>query len=469
MSLAKVSHSPQEEVASISVPARVDYIFRFSRQVALVLGQDADAYLDVSHNCLNALSGDRNTAYIQLSEKLNDIQIRCRIVEQLFAQELFDPEKPLVETLQQLSKKAEQSISIVVEHGQFLSPQMLFELTQVNELGKRQKGLSVNILITASFDAKSKIAANLATFEPRIAVLSAHDGQIVPISAKDKKQVPIVASFNFWRPLVWFVAGALLLVGITVGVLQTTGSLDSFIQAKTVSVDKSTVEALPELNAFAADPVTDEVATVGKPVAQVNTPSKLESEKLALPSKVARLAASEDIFLAITQASKYEDKALAVPSEILASLSPSPELTGGTTRNAQAEAVNATVETKQVVKSEPVTKASVAVPNALFNEQVTSSHVINNDYYQDKKGFVIQYSAFTSVDAMKAYIKANREVLNFNGFERLRNDRNWYFLTSPAFESRQQAQQALASLPANIKASGAWIKSIAAVKQEIAF
>lgn len=79
------SNAP-ESVTTISTNARVDYILRFSKHAVLVVDQDESIYSQVASQFLGSLDNDHNAAFITISPKLNDIQIRCRIVEQLFAE-----------------------------------------------------------------------------------------------------------------------------------------------------------------------------------------------------------------------------------------------------------------------------------------------------------------------------------------------------------------------------------------------
>ncbi len=104
-------------VTSISVTARIDYIQRFSKQVVLVIDQDVDIYTQATRQFLVSLSKekttqDTNVAFVSASTKLNDIQMRCRLIEQLFANTLFDPEKSLAVSILRVSKQSKESITI---------------------------------------------------------------------------------------------------------------------------------------------------------------------------------------------------------------------------------------------------------------------------------------------------------------------------------------------------------------------
>eukprot|EP00487_Bulimina_marginata_P005083 TRINITY_DN22483_c0_g1_i1.p1 TRINITY_DN22483_c0_g1~~TRINITY_DN22483_c0_g1_i1.p1 ORF type:complete len:129 (-),score=51.78 TRINITY_DN22483_c0_g1_i1:2-388(-) len=96
-------------VTGISVIARVDYNLRFTKQAVLVVGDDASEYSQLASQYLSkplpthqvnskANAQHYNVAFVAASSKINDIQMRCRLVEQLFANTLFDPHVLCVDT-----------------------------------------------------------------------------------------------------------------------------------------------------------------------------------------------------------------------------------------------------------------------------------------------------------------------------------------------------------------------------------
>jgi DamX protein len=102
---------PNESVSSntdISVIARINYNLRFTKQAVFVLGQNTEQYSLLATEFLGNLSTNPskaqanklseiqlNVAFVSASNKLDDIQIRCRLIEQLFVNTLFDPEQSL--------------------------------------------------------------------------------------------------------------------------------------------------------------------------------------------------------------------------------------------------------------------------------------------------------------------------------------------------------------------------------------
>ena len=85
---------------AISVIARIDYIQRFSKQMTVVVDKNPIIYSKVARQYLANISQESsnqeiNVAFVAASSKINDIQMRCRLIEQLFANTLFDPEQSL--------------------------------------------------------------------------------------------------------------------------------------------------------------------------------------------------------------------------------------------------------------------------------------------------------------------------------------------------------------------------------------
>ena len=76
-------------VTTISASARIDYIFRFSKQAILVINDDLETFAQIGSEYIATLPDEQNTAFVSISPKLNNIQIRCRIIEQLFGNSLF--------------------------------------------------------------------------------------------------------------------------------------------------------------------------------------------------------------------------------------------------------------------------------------------------------------------------------------------------------------------------------------------
>lgn len=77
-----------------------------------------------------------NKCYLTATATLNEIQIRSRIIEQLFGNVLFDPEKSLLTTFLEFNHQT--PLMLAVDNGHFLPGQIVGEILQVvAELKKR--------------------------------------------------------------------------------------------------------------------------------------------------------------------------------------------------------------------------------------------------------------------------------------------------------------------------------------------
>lgn len=100
---------------AVSVIARIDYIQRFSKQMTVVVDKNPAVYSKVARQYLANISQESsqqeiNVAFVAASNKINDIQMRCRLIEQLFVNTLFDPEQSLAVSILRLAK---QNLSLI--------------------------------------------------------------------------------------------------------------------------------------------------------------------------------------------------------------------------------------------------------------------------------------------------------------------------------------------------------------------
>ena len=182
--LSVQTHTENENTASvtnISATARVDYIQRFSKQAVLVVHDDYQMSADVGHQYIAQLPAQSNTAFVSISSKHNDIQIRCRIVEQLFGQQAFDPEVSLAVSLINQLKQESQKLTIVIANAQHLSLQLLHELTQLCEVAKKSNFL-VSVLMLSNMEAGQTVALHKDLFAKKLSILAADNGQLISIN-----------------------------------------------------------------------------------------------------------------------------------------------------------------------------------------------------------------------------------------------------------------------------------------------
>lgn len=90
---------------------------------------------------------DANKCYVTPTRGLNDIQVRSRIIEQLFGNVLFDPEMPMLTSFIELSQP--QQILIAIDNCQFLSGRVIGELLQ---LSSEAKNLGLDLTVVLALD-----------------------------------------------------------------------------------------------------------------------------------------------------------------------------------------------------------------------------------------------------------------------------------------------------------------------------
>ena len=90
---------------------------------------------------------DANKCYVTASRALSDIQLRSRIIEQLFGNVLFDPEKPLLSSFVEFNQQTQ--LMVAIDNAHFLSGQIIGEWLQVfSELNKA----GIKLAIILAFD-----------------------------------------------------------------------------------------------------------------------------------------------------------------------------------------------------------------------------------------------------------------------------------------------------------------------------
>jgi len=452
-----------ESVTTISVNARVDYILRFSKHAVLVVDQDENVYSQVASQFLGSLANDHNAAFIAVSPKLNDIQIRCRIIEQLFADTLFDPEQSLAVSLINLAKQEKQLIDIVIEHTQYLSLQILHELCQLTDIAKKAN-YPISVLMLGTPQTGTLLTNNKSLFNNKVSILSGQTGQLLALNAKVfQVKSPL---FKLTRTVKW------LMVFITFVISLSLLSYWLFQQdAFSVKTQLGLKSAALGANSF--------VIEDKKPV------------KVIIP-----LAKPTDIFQSlITKKSSGIDVMIpevANPIDIVSAISAFQE------PNEISEATNTlsvkekpkrfesfldNKESKQKI-AEPVAKTDdntllsaipVVTPSALINDKTETSKTntgiesikVDNDYYTNANtGFVIQIAGFTRLSVYQQFLP-DFTGINVKHYHRLLNQQPMLVITSEIYSSRIQAEQAITLLPSAIMSHQPWIKSVEAINSEI--
>jgi len=438
-----------KDVTQISANARIDYILRFSKQAILVVDEQAEVYSQVASQYLANLSGEQNAALVPVSAKLNDIQIRCRIVEQLFANSLFDPEQSLAVSIFNLAQQYSEAISIVVEHAHLLSLQLLHELCQLAEIAKKSK-LDINVLLLGNQQAGALMTNHKSLFENKLTLLSAKNGQLISLSSKLFK--PSASLFQL-SPMKKFIIGftslSLLLVLVVIGLYQrdTMG----FSLLNEIVENKPMIEAsLPVAN---STDLAEKVKPVAEPALNIEQEAK---------------ASAQDIFLTLTGSPDSIQNQL-VQGEPL----PSGPATPADIVEAIAAFATPDIDTAEIEQTpngnKEIVEAKLSEPptTAIKVESLHEWNTINSGYYQSSsEGFIIQYAGFREQRVLDAFAREFPQ-LTYMAYQRLLAENELIVVTSEIFANRADAEAKLADLPEALLARGPWIKSLETVNNEI--
>ena len=91
---------------------------------------------------------------------------------------------------------------------------------------------------------------------------------------------------------------------------------------------------------------------------------------------------------------------------------------------------------------------------------------VNNNYYADKVGFVIQIAAFRDLKLPKPFLDT-LATIEHQAYQGLLNNQPLVVITSTAFAEKSAAKSALSALPKSILARQPWIKPVAVINSEI--
>lgn len=425
-------------VTKISANARIDYILRFSKQAILVIDESAEQSAQITNQFIATIPEQHNAAYISLSNQFSDIQIRCRIIEQLSAGELFDPEVSLAVSIINLAKKPQQAISIVLDNSQHLTLQILHEVSQLTAIAKKAN-LVINVIMFGSLQAGIKVQANKNLFHNKLTMLSAQSGQLISAN-----------STIFQRPKVkwysiklnkWLLSAFVLLFGLAAAVIMLLQQ-DSFNFTPLPKVQQNDETTL---NAALTDPqhtVLNKEVDINIAVAN---PSDIYSSLLVDKTQKNAMQLTAD-------------PAPATPNDIMLAMTSLPA------RHKSSTNIDSEI-TVDIVQEQQTTVSSTSATDAALIKE-TSIKLAANYYLSQKSGFVIQIAAFDDIELANDYMKSLAKI-NSHVYQRLLNNNTNFVITSSIYADKLSAKQALLTLPESIIARQPWIKSLKLVKREI--
>ena len=439
------------DVTKISANARIDYILRFSRQAILVVDEQTERYSQVGSQYLANLSANQNAAFVSVSAKLNDIQIRCRIVEQLFANSLFDPEQSLAVSIFNLAQQNSEAISIVVEHAHLLSLQLVHELSQLAEIAKKSK-LNINVVLLVNLQAGALVSNHKSLFENKLTLLFAQNGQLISLSSKLFKAPSSLLQLT---PIRKFILGFTLLTAILAMVLLVLYQRDTLGFSLLNTADDMM---------FAAEQAKVLVKSLEQGKQATFAPTK------AQPEKMDSIASSREIFSLLTNATPLDIAETTHGEAFEAGPATPADIAEAIAAFSDPENQNSTVAQPTLLNLNTAGKDVFDLPAGIsVNEKESQMEMnkIDSGYYQAlTAGFVIQYAGFRKQSVFNAFA-SEFPGLTYMAYRKQLAEQELVIVTSIAFTSRAEAEEKLASLPETLLARGPWIKSIVAVNNEI--
>lgn len=120
---------------------------------------------------------------------------------------------------------------------------------------------------------------------------------------------------------------------------------------------------------------------------------------------------------------------------------------------AQAETNAATVQVQQAPRTEVSSSELSSFERSLLSDSAAN--------------FTVQIIGALSETNIQAFVNANELGANSGYFETRLNGKPWYVVVAGSFATRESAAALLDSLPASVKASGPWVRSLAGIQSDI--
>lgn len=121
-------------------------------KIAVIEGAKGTGKTVLLEETLTQTYPDANKCYLTAVQGMSDIQIRSRIIEQLFGNVLFDPELPLLTSFIEFNQA--QQMLITIDNCQFLSGRIVGELLQLfSEAQNLQIDLSICLALDKSLNS----------------------------------------------------------------------------------------------------------------------------------------------------------------------------------------------------------------------------------------------------------------------------------------------------------------------------
>jgi len=425
----------EPNVTSISTNARIDYIMRFSKHAVLVVDESSDVYSAVGSQFLGALPSNHNAAFIAISPKLNEIQIRCRLIEQLFVDTLFDPEEALAVTVLKLATDNKEVISIVVENVELLSLQLMHEFCQLAELAAKA-GRCVNVLLLGGEKVTELISAHTVVFTNKLSIVSAIDGQLISIDKLASNKNRLKLSTPYKKSMIAIVC---LLSATIIPVVFLYQVESPKLSDLTIFTDKNSLN--------------------------LNTLKREKSSFIKVNESTYPQATSNEIFQNLSphnvDGHVMEHIEIAEPNEVASVL-----ITEQANSNQISEKE---IKEEQIEKEEKFKIEDFESTIYLDTPKVTENNevVLSESYFQDtNQGYVAQIIGFSKFDTYKVFMEKYKQQ-NFVSYSRTLNSATVFIITTRAYPMKSDVNTVISKLPIELQENKPWIKSVEAINNEI--
>ena len=437
---------------TISVTSRINYNLRFTQQAVIVVGNNTEQYSQLASQFLVNLSDVKptvgklphqdnhiNVAFVSASSKLNDIQIRCRLIEQLFVNTLFDPEQSLAESVLRFAKQHGEAISIVIDHAHALSLQVKYELCQLVNLAKKSK-LTINVVLFGLTEAAQQLAMNKSLFKNKIVIIDAETSKVINLDDNTMILSNDQSPLSFGQKVSFF-SGMVILAIVLFWVYLLIA--EDFNQLAFNSTDQTVLEKNNQQIVLPSK-LSDTLSN--KPVKEMQKKNKVVESLLKLSvSEVRTQATSEEInqVLMTTFSVAAIEKLSAEASDVLQAL--------------------------VIVENKIDDNIVRATTNELANQTQLVETATN--YYQTKakeyeNGYVVQVAGFSDEKLLKRFLLLYPEE-SFYSYQRQLNNKKFTVITSKVYQNKASAKATIQLLPIQLIERKPWVKSISSVINEI--
>ena len=433
--------SETSSVTSINANARIDYILKFSKQLVVVVDDNNQGFAGIPGQFLSSLSEQSNSALVSVSSKLNDVQVRSRIIEQLYPTAHFDSEQTLTQSIVNFYGNSNEHLAIVVEQAHHLSLQIIHELCLLAEIAKKTDK-HIDVVLFGDVATGKIIADNQLLFDKKLSIISAQTGQLISANADIFKTKQGVFSF---APSAKFLMVIALLVAVTAVVLFSLYKRDvmGFSQLQSTELEVSATD-------------TPDTFVDSNPGNTKSIKSDIASAKLAALDQ----ASTQDVLNALLNGSEVATVIEpATHKDILSAIvNEQPRLQSETEQPAENLMLK---DQADVMSSDVKAESQIAL-------EATHLHALALNTLT--QGFVIQYAALATKESDPEVVASNFaeqfQLSDYKYYQRYMNGQVYTVITSHVFSEKSDAVSALQQLPEPLQATGIWIKSVTSILNE---